>query len=195
MDPASHRLLFADRVGRFYARQYGFPPMAGRLLGFLFVCDPPEQTIEELSDALLASRSAITGAVKLLEGYRMVRRRRAAGERMDRVGLDPTSQQPQNFDSAIHEEQAVLFRDGLALLADAAPERRAPLAEMATLSEFLSRRLPALLDEWHAHRDALRASGQLPLVAGPKPSSSERTSDAIRSTQDGRSRGKAADHG
>jgi hypothetical protein len=32
------------------------------------------QTIDELSDALLPSRSAITGAVELLESYRMVRR-------------------------------------------------------------------------------------------------------------------------
>jgi len=47
---------------------------------------------------MLASRSAVTGAVKLLEGYRMARRTRAAGERVDRVGLDPTSRQPQNFD-------------------------------------------------------------------------------------------------
>lgn len=133
--------------------------MAGRLLGYLFVCDPPAQTIDELSDALLASRSAITGAVKLLESYRMVRRTRAAGERMDRVSLDPTSQQPQNFDSAIHRDQAAMFRDGLALLADASPERRAPLSEMAALAEFLSWRLPALLDEWHAYRDALRTSG------------------------------------
>jgi DNA-binding transcriptional regulator GbsR (MarR family) len=131
--------------------------MAGRLLGFLFVCDPPAQTIDELSDALLASRSAITGAVKLLESYRMVRRTRTAGERMDRVGLDPTSQQPQNFDSAIHREQAALFRDGLALLADASPERRAPLADMAALAEFLSRRLPVLLDEWHTYRDELKS--------------------------------------
>lgn len=100
--PSDTQLIFADHVGRFYARQYGFPPMAGRLLGYLFVCDPPQQTIDELGEALLASRSAITGAVKLLEGYRMARRTRVAGERVDRVSLDPASQQPQNFDSALH---------------------------------------------------------------------------------------------
>lgn len=173
MEPRSDHLLFADRVGRFYARHHGFPPMAGRLLGYLFVCEPPAQTIDELSNALLASRSAITGAVKLLEGYHIVRRTRAAGERMDRVAIDPTSQQPQNFDAAIHTEQGALFRDGLALLADAAPERRAPLAEMAALAEFLSRRLPALLDEWHADRDRLRASGQVP-GGGPPSQSPDR---------------------
>lgn len=155
-------LIFADHVGRFYARQYGFPPMAGRLLGYLLVCDPPQQTIDELSEALLASRSAVTGAVKLLENYQLARRTRAAGERMDRVSLNPASQQPQNFDSAIHKEHAALFREGLALLADAPPERRALLEEMVALSEFLSERLPALLGEWHAYRDELRASGKLP---------------------------------
>ncbi|MFE5368029.1 GbsR/MarR family transcriptional regulator [Streptomyces mirabilis] len=160
--PNDSRLIFADHVGRFYARQYGFPPMAGRLLGYLLVCDPPQQTIDELSQALLASRSAITGAVKLLESHGTARRTRAAGERMDRVGLDPADRQPLNLDSALHKEHAALFREGLALLTDAPPERRAPLEEMAALAEFLADRLPRLVDEWHAHRDTLRASGKLP---------------------------------
>jgi DNA-binding MarR family transcriptional regulator len=158
------QLIFADHVGRFYARQYAFPPMAGRLLGYLFVCDPPQQTIDELGEALLASRSAITGAVKLLEGYRMVRRTRIAGERMDRVSLDPASQQPQNFDAALHQEHAALFREGLVLLADAPPERRVPLEEMVALAEFLSARLPVLRDEWHTYRDQLRAAGTPPAI-------------------------------
>jgi hypothetical protein len=157
------QLIFADHVGRFYARRYGFPPMAGRLLGYLFVCDPPRQTIDELAEALLASRSAITGAVKLLEGNQIARRTRVAGERMDRVSLSSVSHQPQNFDATLHKEHAALFREGLALLADAPPERRAPLEEMVALAEFLSERLPALLDEWQERRDRLRASGDLPV--------------------------------
>lgn len=130
-------------------------------MGYLFVCDPPQQTIDELSQALLASRSAVTGAVRLLESYGMVRRTRAADERMDRVSLDPASQQPQNFDSDVHKEHAALFREGLALLAGAPPECRALLEEMVALAEFLAERLPTLLQEWNAHRDELRASGKL----------------------------------
>ena len=164
--PHDAQLDFAGQVGRFYARQFGFPPMAGRLLGYLFVCDPPQQTIDKLAEALLASRSAITSAVKLLEGYRMVRRTRAAGERVDRVGLDPAGREPQNFDSGVHKEHAALFREGLALIADAPPEHRAPLEEMVALAEFLGWRLPVLVDEWHVHREELRASGGLPAPRG-----------------------------
>ncbi|MBJ8338489.1 MarR family transcriptional regulator [Antrihabitans sp. YC3-6] len=160
--PADAEIVFADHVGRFYARQYGFPPMAGRLLGYLFVCEPAAQTIDELSDALLASRSAITGAVKMLESFHIVRRDRAAGERVDRVTIDPESRQPQNFDSAIHEEHAALFREGLALLSDSSAERRAPLEETIALAEFLGERLPELRDEWLVRRENLRRTGALP---------------------------------
>jgi hypothetical protein len=42
-------------------------PDGGRLIGYLAVCDPREGSISELADALLASRSAIAGAVNALE--------------------------------------------------------------------------------------------------------------------------------
>ena len=41
--------------------------MVGRVLGYLLVCEPRDQSIAELSEALLASRSAITGALDVLE--------------------------------------------------------------------------------------------------------------------------------
>src|SRR5271169_3995063 len=72
--PTDAELTFADHMGRFYARRYGFPPMLGRLMGYLSVCDPPDQSIGELAEALLASRSAIAGAVKSAEAMRLLRR-------------------------------------------------------------------------------------------------------------------------
>ena len=121
------QLAFADQAGSFYAREYGFPPVTGRVLGYLIVCDPPQQTINELAETLLASRSAITGAVRQLEGFHAVRRTRAAGDRLDRVSLDPAAGlQPKGFSPAPYLEQAALAREALALLAGAsrgAPRR------------------------------------------------------------------------
>lgn len=147
-------LTFADHAGRFYAREYGFPPIAGRLLGYLLICDPPTPSIADLSEALLASRSAITGAVKLLEGQRIVRRARAAGERVDHISVDPAGLEPQGFEATIYQAQAALAREGLALLAGAPPSRRAVLEEAAALYDFLAERMPAVLDEWHANRSS-----------------------------------------
>ena len=86
--PTDAEVTFADHAGRLYARRYGMAPMVGRLIGYLSVCDPREQSIGELAEALLASRSAIAGAVNTLETLGLIRRSRAAGERMDQVRID-----------------------------------------------------------------------------------------------------------
>ena len=136
--------------------------MVGRLLGYLMVCAPREQSISELAEALLASRSAIAGAVSTLENLGLVRRSRAAGERMDRVSIDRTSRRAWGFDVSEYREQGELAREGLEVLADAPPERRAVLLELAAFADFLVERLPGLEQEWNEHREALRGAGELP---------------------------------
>src|ERR1700682_5840219 len=111
--PTDAEITLADHKGRFYARRYAFPPMAGRLLGYLAVCDPPEQTIGELAEALLASRSAITGAVQVLETLHAMSRSRAAGERMNRVRIDLSSPESMGMDVSEYEELSQLAREGL----------------------------------------------------------------------------------
>lgn len=145
------KLIFADHVGRFYAKQYGFPPVVGRLLGYLLVCEPIEQSIGDLAEALLTSRSAITGAVKMLESYHAIERTRPAGSRADLIKISPTGIES-SFDPSEYREQARLAREGLEILKEASPERRQALEDNLSLHEFLSERLPQLLEEWHVYR-------------------------------------------
>jgi DNA-binding MarR family transcriptional regulator len=160
--PPDAEITFADHAGRLYARRYGMAPMVGRLLGYLMVCAPREQSVAELAEALLASRSAIAGAVSALENLGLVRRSRAAGERMDRVSIDRSSRRAWGFDVAEYREQGELAREGLEVLADAPLERRAVLLELAAFADFLVERLPVMEQEWNEHREALRDAGQLP---------------------------------
>jgi hypothetical protein len=160
--PTDAEITFADHAGRLYARRYGMAPMVGRLLGYLTICDPREQSIAELAEALLASRSAIAGAITTLDNLGLVRRFRTAGERMDRVKVDMTGPRSMGFDVTEYQEQADLAREGLALLGDAPLARRAVLLEYAAFADFLVERLPILEKEWKSHREALRAAGELP---------------------------------
>lgn len=160
--PTDAEITYADHAGRLYARRYGMAPMVGRLIGYLSICEPREQSIAELAEALLASRSAIAGAVNTLETLGLVRRSRAAGQRMDKIRIDLTGPNAMGFDVTEYREQAQLAREGLAILADASPERRAVLLEHAAFADFLVDRLPQLEKEWREHREALRAAGDLP---------------------------------
>ena len=160
--PTDAEITFADHAGRLYARRYGMAPMVGRLLGYLAICGPREQSIAELAEALLASRSAIAGAITTLDHLDLIRRSRAAGERMDRIWIDMSSARSMGFDVTEYQEQADLAREGLALLADEPPQRRAVLLEWAAFADFLVARLPELEKDWKAHRESLRAAGELP---------------------------------
>lgn len=161
--PTDSELTFADHMGRFFTRRYAFPPMAGRLVGYLAICEPPDQTIGELAEALLASRSAISGALKTLEDIHYIRRTRAAGERMDRVRLDLSSSQATGFDVSEYAELGELAREGLKVVGEHSPvQRRAALSEIAALADFLVERTPRLRQEWETYRQALRDAGELP---------------------------------
>ncbi len=174
--PTDAEVTFADHMGRFHARQYGFPPMVGRVIGYLAVCDPPAQSIGELADALLASRSAIAGAVKVLEATHAVQRSRAAGERLDRVRIDLSTPQSMGMDISEYKQLFDLSREGLEVLADAPPERRAVLLEMSAFAEFLIEQMPKLQEQWESRRAELVASGVLREQSGDRP----RTMHAIR---------------
>jgi hypothetical protein len=63
---------------------------------------------------------------------------------------------------AEYREQGELAREGLEVLADAPPERRAVLLELAAFADFLVERLPVLEEEWNTRREALRTAGELP---------------------------------
>lgn len=154
------KLIFADHVGRFYAKQYGFPPVTGRLIGYLAVCEPMEQSIADIADALLTSRSAITGAVKALETQKLIDRTRPAGSRSDLVALKSSGWEQNGFDVNEYQEQARLAHEGLELLKDASPERRRALEGMAALNEFLVEKIPELLQEWLAYYDKVLKNNQ-----------------------------------
>jgi predicted ArsR family transcriptional regulator len=159
---AESELAFVDQLGRFFARQYGLPPVTGRVLGWLLICDPPEQTAAEIAEALQTSRSAVGSAIASLENQGQIQRTRAAGERADRVSFHPEADVRSLESPVEYGAMLALARHGLEVLRDAPAARRARLVGAVAFYEFLLERMPALADEWRARRDALQASGELP---------------------------------
>ena len=123
------------------------------------MCEPAAQTINDLAEALLASRSAITQAVVLLENRGLVQRSRARGERVDRVTarLDASTFE-RDFDPTSFADTAALLRRGAALLAREDSGRREALEEYAALHDFLAEKFLLLKQEWLARRVSLRGA-------------------------------------
>ena len=171
--PTDEELTFADHAGRFYARRYGMAPMVGRLLGYLAVCDPREQSITELADACwqAGARSPAPSTRWRAWGSSGGPGPRATGW----TGCASTCRRSARWVSISPStrSRAELAREGLRLLAGAAPDRRAIVLEWAAFADFLVDRLPVMEQEWKERREKLRAAGELP--PAPTPHRESRT--------------------
>lgn len=66
----------------------GLPPIAGRILGWLMACDPPEQSAGQISEAIGASRASLTTNLRMLATMGFVSRRTRPGERVVYYRID-----------------------------------------------------------------------------------------------------------
>jgi DNA-binding transcriptional regulator GbsR (MarR family) len=121
----------------------GLPRMAGRVLAWLLVADPPEQTLKEMGEALGVSKGALSPALHLLRRLGLVERVRRSGERSDRYSVRPEAWKRLLMEKAramgLYREAA---EKGLALLP---PEKGERLREMRRLYAFFEKALPELL--------------------------------------------------
>ena len=149
MDEALWR--FIDATGEWVSKAYGVPMMAGRVLGWLLVCDPIEQTAAQLAEALGASKGSISGATGLLVRSRLVDRLHVRGERADRFRVRPEAWDDQVRDQNIDQARAVLAL-GLEALNGESPTRRARLEELDAFYAWWQGRMPVLWEEWMEYK-------------------------------------------
>ena len=127
--------------------------MAGRIWGWLLVCDPPHQTAAELGDAVRASRGSISTMTKLLVQFGLIERIGLPGQRnrfyriksgaftkLLRAGMSVTT------------EVREMAERGLELLKNAPPRARRRLEECRDFYAFFEREFPALIKKWGKER-------------------------------------------
>ncbi|MFI5608554.1 GbsR/MarR family transcriptional regulator [Amycolatopsis sp. NPDC051903] len=74
-------LAWVERVATFCVDEWGLPPITGRVLGWLMVCEPAEQSAGSIAEAIGASRASLTSTMRYLTAIELVRRVRRAGDR------------------------------------------------------------------------------------------------------------------
>src|SRR5512135_2854177 len=79
---------FVEDVALFF-EELGFPRMAGRILGWLLICDPPEQSAGQLAQVLQASKGSLSTMTRLLIQMGLVERVGLPGERRDYFRIRP----------------------------------------------------------------------------------------------------------
>ena len=140
---------FVEEVGIVF-EQTGLPRMAGRILGWLLISDPPHQSTEELTEALMASKGSISTMTRHLIHIGLIERLSLPGVRHDYFRIRPDAWQHMIRRGLVDEIRMVreLAERGLELLADKTPLTRKWLEEMRDVYTFLEREFPTLLTRW-----------------------------------------------
>lgn len=149
-DPLVEREI-VDSIAMLF-EQSGYPPVMGRILAYLTVCDPPEQSSQQLADTLHASKGAVSQATRMLVQAGLIERVARPGTRAYWFRLRENA-----WHRAIHEEIHRIRRmrevaaRGLDRMAGLPPSRRRRLQEFHDMSSFFEEEYPRLLERWERH--------------------------------------------
>src|SRR3954463_224770 len=152
LTPAQSR--FIEEMGQFLGG-YGMTPMAGRMWGWLLLCDPPEQTAAQIAEALGASRGAISGTARILASAGLIRRTTRRGDRREYFSAPPEALDSMLASAgAIYRQMREIAERGLAATADRPPEARARLEEFRDVMAFVEQEIPRVVGEFLRDRAA-----------------------------------------
>ena len=154
--PAAPLQPFAERLAAVFIAA-GFPRMPARVLITLTTAPEGGLTAGALRGRLGVSAAAISGAIRYLEVVGMVRRlpqqgsRREVYEVLEGSGWYTASLRA----TAVYDAIGAIVPDGVAAAREAgAGDIAERLDEMGRFFAFIRARLPALIEEWEAVRDA-----------------------------------------
>ncbi len=139
---------FVEEAGIFFER-LGTTRMAGRVFGRLLISVPPHQTMDELAEALQASKGSISSSTRYLIQLGLIERIGIPGERRDYFRVTPNvwvNVLRQRVGTlALFED---LARRGLELLEGENPDMRERLEEFLDYLAFIEEEFPGLLERW-----------------------------------------------
>lgn len=146
---------FIEDIGLFFERM-GLPRMAGRVLGVLLISDPPAQSLTELSEALHASKSAISTATRLLVEAGLIEQVPSPVPRRDYFRFRPGGwllymRQWMEVMGALHQ----ITERGLSLLKSKTPEIQERLQEAHNLFSFMEAEYSGWPKRWEEHKKGL----------------------------------------
>jgi hypothetical protein len=139
---------FIDEVG-LYSERAGLPLLAGRIVGWLLISDPPLQPLTTVAAGLATSRGIIRLAAQPLIHLGIVELVNPPGDENEyiRLSLAGWSRMVAHQLSEVAAFGA-LAEHGLTLLENAAPARRERLLHVRDLYASLERALPELVALW-----------------------------------------------
>lgn len=147
---------FAEEMAVLFER-FGMARGAGRLLGWLLICDPARQSTADLVAGLGVSKASVSTAVRLLESFGLLSRVVVPGDRSDYYEIRPDAFEAAHAQLGTFTVIGELMDAGLTAMTDPTGPRAERLRETREFYRFLEREYPKMVDrfqqEYHDKRE------------------------------------------
>ncbi|MBN1550674.1 MarR family transcriptional regulator [bacterium] len=149
---------FIEDMGIIY-EEMGLYRMAGRVIGWLLISDPPHQNAKDLAKVLGASKGSISTIIRWLLESGLVERIGIPGERSTYYRMKPGAWiEVTKAKTAFHRSLREIADRGLRLLNAKNPSVRERLREMHALQAFFEREIPILLERFDREYKEIKKS-------------------------------------
>ena len=118
---------------------------AGRILGWLMICDPPHRSASELIDELDVSSGSVSTQIRLLERLQFVERHTFPGDRVTYYQLKPDVWVEVMASEMGHlERMRAISEVGARVVPEERPER---LTDVGLIAQFFLEKWPSFMEE------------------------------------------------
>jgi len=141
--------MFIERFGFFFEKSSNFPRIAGKIFAYFLICDPPEQTQQQIIEVLGIARGSASTILRMLNQSQII-------DEFTKPGIRPKFYKLKNsgwenlFFTKLQNMSVVLelLKEGRLLIDKKTPGATERIDEMANLYTFFKMELPALISKW-----------------------------------------------
>lgn len=129
----------------------GLPPAAGKILGWLLICDPPSQTGSDIAAALNLSKGSVSTNMRLLEQGGLILRVPVPGRRGVAYQIEPAGLTRPDITNKIRIFRELLDR-GVELAGGPQARTSERLVYLRDFYAFIEREMPLIVERFEAER-------------------------------------------
>jgi len=150
MELKNQEIQFIEKFGLFFEKSSSFPRIAGKIFGYLLICNPPEQTQQQIAESLSIAKGSASTIIKLLVQTQILEEFtkpnfRPKYYRIIDGGWEKLFLKKLQHLSIVRK----LLGEGKTLLNDKPKELTKRINDLDNLYSFFEKELPILISKWN----------------------------------------------
>lgn len=147
--------LFIEKFSHLFQAYTMFPPVAGRIFGYLLICDPPYKTASQMVERLSIAKSTVSTIMRPMMQLGFMEEFTLPGERSRMYRIRETGWEELFLKkmSGLSEIRALLD-EGREILKEKPRALSKRIDEMHAMYAFFEREIPPLVERWNKEKHA-----------------------------------------